>query len=178
MKSAMLFFLTIILVVGLIQTTTANSSKINDGNKAPTLSNQLVGTWKFISVVGKSSEGEVYHPYGENLFGMLMYDSKGYMSVLLMNPDRPKFASGDMWKGTPEELKAAFEGFDAYCGTYVIDAEASKVTHNLLGSKFPNWVGTAQVRFFKISGDKLHIKAPPIFAGGVEWNIEAVLIRL
>lgn len=141
-------------------------------------SNRLVGTWKFISLVGKSSEGGVYHPYGENLFGMLMYDPGGFMSVLLMNPDRPKFASGDMMKGTPDEIKSAFEGFDAYCGTYVLDEEKNTVTHNLQVSKFPNWVGTSQVRFYEISGDKLRITAPPILAGGVQWKFEAVAVRL
>lgn len=79
-------------------------------------SNQLVGTWKFITLVGRSSEGELYHPYGENLFGILMYDSKGYMSVLLMNPDRPKFVSGDMMKGTPKEIKNNPQVIAAYLG--------------------------------------------------------------
>lgn len=178
MKIVLLIFIMIFFTVGAIQTDTIDGSRIIDGKKTPIQSIQLVGTWQFISLVGKSSEGEVYHPYGKNLFGMLMYDSKGYMSMLLMNPDRPKFASGDMMKGTLEEIKAAFEGFDAYCGTYIIDAEKSQVTHNLQGSKFPNWVGTAQVRFFEISGDTLRITAPPILAGGVQWSFEAVLVRL
>ena len=178
MKTIMLVFMMIIFTVGSVQTITVDGSRIFESEKAPTQSNQLVGTWKFISLVGKSVEGEVYHQYGENLFGMLMYDSRGYMSVLLMNPDRPKFASGDMMKGTPEELKAAFEGFDAYCGTYSIDEENNTVTHKIHGSKFPNWVGTDQVRYFEISGDTLRITAPPILAGGVQWNFKAVLARL
>ena len=107
-----------------------------------------------------------------------MYDVKGNMSVLLMNPDRPKFASGDILKGTPDEIKAAFEGFDAYCGTYSIDKEKGTVTHHLLGSRFPNWIDTDQVRFFKISGDTLRISAPPILAGGVQWDFEAILVKL
>jgi len=149
-----------------------------EAEQTSSLSSQLEGTWKFVSSIGRNNKGEVYHPYGENLFGMLMYDVKGYISVLLMNPERPKFASGDMMKGTSDEIKAAFVGFDAYCGTYIIDTEKSKVTHKLQGSKFPNWVGTEQVRFFKISGDTLRITAPPILAGGVQWNFEAVLVRL
>ena len=177
MKTALLIFLMIIFTVGSVQTVTIDGSRNTGNEKTINPSNQLLGTWKFISLVGKSSEGSVYHPYGENLFGMLMYDSRGYMSVLLMEPDRPKFASGDMKKGTPEEIKSAFEGFDAYCGTYIIDEEKSRVTHNIRGSKFPNWVGTSQVRFFKISGDKLRLTAPPILVGGVQWNFEAVLVR-
>jgi len=100
------------------------------------------------------------------------------MSALLMNPDRPKFSSGDTMKGTANEVRAAFERFDAYCGTYTIDTEKTTVTHHVLSSKFPNWVGTDQIRFFKVSNDTLRITAPPILAGGVQWEIEAVLIRI
>jgi len=79
--------------------------------------NVFVGTWKFISLAGKNSEGEIFRPYGENFYGRLMYDLNGNMSVFLMRPDRPKFAADDIYKGTPEEIKFAFENFDAYCGT-------------------------------------------------------------
>ena len=178
MKTVILIFLIILFTVGSAQSVIISSTRIAEDEKSSCATNQLEGTWKFISLVGKSTKGEVYYPYGENLFGMIMYDTKGYMSVLLMNPDRPRFTSGDMMKGTPDEIRAAFVGFDAYCGTYIIDEEKSKVTHNLQGSKFPNWVGTAQVRFFEISGDTMRLTAPPILAGGVQWNFEAVLVRL
>jgi hypothetical protein len=140
--------------------------------------NNLAGTWRFISGLGKSDQGEVIFPYGENLLGMLMYDSKGYMSALLMDPDRPLFASGDMMKGTPEELEAAFERFDAYCGTYTLDEENSTVIHHIQSAKFPNWVGTDQIRYFQLTGDTLRITAPPILAHGVEWIFEVALVRL
>ena len=137
-----------------------------------------MGTWKFISLAGENAQGEVLHQYSEELYGILMYDDSGFMSVLLMNPDRSKFASGDMMNGTAEELEAAFEGFDAYCGTYDIDFENSKVTHHLHGAKFPNWLGTDQVRYFDIANDTLRITAPPIIAHGVEWTFKAVLVRM
>lgn len=166
-----ILFITILLI-------SCTGSKTTESEKIINKSHQLVGTWKFISLSGKSSEGEMFYPYSEYLFGRLMYDAKGNMSVLLMNPDRPKFASGDMKKGTSDEIKAAFEGFDAYCGRYTIDTEKGTVTHHLLGSKFPNWVGTDQIRFFKSSGDTLRITAPPILVGGVQWDLEAVMVRL
>lgn len=166
----------IILIIAFI----AACNEFNCSNEKNTSSqgSKLIGTWKFISLTGKSTQGNVMYPYSENLFGMLMYDSKGFMSVLLMNSDRPNFASGDMMKGTTEELKAAFEGFDAYCGTYKIENGNSSVIHHLHGAKFPNWVGTDQIRFFKISNDTLQITAPPILAYGVEWTLKAVLVRL
>lgn len=155
-----------------------NQSKNREVPNKSDEGNQLTGTWKFISLSGKSIQDEVIYPYGEQLFGMLMYDHKGYMSALLMDPDRPRFVSGDMMKGTPDELKTAFEGFDAYCGTYTLDEHNSTVTHHVQGAKFPNWIGTDQQRFFDISGDTLRITAPPILAYGVDWIFEAVLISL
>ncbi len=152
-------------------------SGVSENEKATHLTDELEGTWRFIFLSGTSAKGDVFYPYGENLFGRLMYDAIGNMSVLLMHPDRPKFASDDMMKGTSEEIKAAFEGFDAYCGTYEVDAEKGAVTHHIQGSKFPNWLGTDQVRFFKISGDTLRLTAPPIMAGGVQWELKAVLVR-
>jgi hypothetical protein len=95
-----------------------------------------------------------------------------------MDPGRPRFASGDMMNSTPEELEAAFEKFDAYCGTYTLDEQNSTVTHHVQGAKFPNWVGTDQVRYYEISGDTLRISAPPILAHGDEWIFEAVLLKL
>jgi hypothetical protein len=138
----------------------------------------LMGTWQYISLSGRNTAGDVIYPYGEHLYGMLMYDPGGNMSALLMNPDRPRFLSGDMMNGTPDELEAAFEGFDAYCGTYTLDEQNATITHHVKGAKFPNWVGTDQVRFYEISGDTLRISAPPIMAHGDEWIFEAVLVKL
>ena len=138
----------------------------------------LEGTWKFVSLEAVSSNGEVFYPYGENPFGRLTYSSDGRMFVLLMDPDRPSFTSNDPLSGTPEEVRAAFEGFDAYCGTYDIDGHQGIVTHHIEGGKFPNWVGTDQVRYFELSGNQLTLTALPIVLDGVEWTLKAVLIAI
>lgn len=38
-----------------------------------------------------------------------------------------------------EEVRAAFMGFDTYCGTYKIDTVKGTVTHQIEGARFPNW---------------------------------------
>jgi len=138
---------------------------------------KLIGTWRFKSMIVHTSKGEVIYPYGENLFGMLVYTPSGNMSVLLMHPDRKKFASDDPLAGTSEEIKEAYEGFDAYCGTYTVDKEKEMVTHHIEGSKFPNWVGTDQARYFKLSDDQLLLKAT-LCIKREEWYFEAELRRL
>lgn len=138
---------------------------------------KLIGTWKFESMKVETEKGKIIYPYGENLFGMLIYTPDGYMSVLLMNPEREKFASDDPLGGSPEEIKAAYENFDAYCGTYTVDTENGTVTHHIEGSKFPNWVGTDQVRHFVFSDDKLLLKAT-LLIKGKQWHFEGLLKRL
>jgi hypothetical protein len=139
--------------------------------------NELIGTWKFKSMILKADSGKTVYPYGEDLFGMLIYTQNGYMSALLMDPDRKRFASDDLKTGTPDEIKQAYEKFDAYCGTYAIDEEKGTVTHHTGGAKFPNWVGTDQVRYFELKGNTLYIKAT-LKVKGENWQGEAVLERI
>ena len=103
-----------------------------------------------------------------------MYDANGHMSAQIMRPDRPAFASGDHLKGTPMEIKSAFEGFIAYYGVYEVNQEEGTVTHHVEGSSFPNWVGSAQRRFFEFSGNRLTLSTPPILVGGQQ--VTGVLI--
>jgi hypothetical protein len=137
---------------------------------------EIIGTWKFVTMVAKTGSGKTLYPYGEKLFGRLMYTPDGHMSALLMDTDRDKFASNDPLAGTLEEIKQAYKKFDAYCGTYKVDENKESITHHVEGAKFPNWVGTDQLRYFELKGDRLEIKAT-IEIEGENWHIEAVLIR-
>jgi hypothetical protein len=134
----------------------------------------LVGIWRFVSMEARSPEGQIIYPYGENIFGRLIYTPEGFMSVLLMNPDRPSFSSDDPMAGTADEIEAAFRGFDAYCGTYTIDEQRATVTHHIQASKFPNWIGTDQVRSFERRDGRLILKAD-INMHGETWKFEALL---
>jgi len=138
---------------------------------------ELIGTWRFKSMVMRTERGKTVCPYGEKLFGILIYTPSGHMSALLMNPDRDKFASNDLKAGTTEEIKQAYENFDAYCGTYTVDENKGTVTHHVKGAKFPNWVGTDQVRYFELKNDKLQIKAT-LEIEGENWHGRAMLERM
>ena len=125
----------------------------------------------------RSPRGEAIYPYGEHIYGRLIYTTEGLTSVLLMNPDRPKFASDDPLAGTPEEIEAAYRGFDAYCGSFTVDENRATVTHHIRASKFPNWIGTDQVRSFEIQDNRLKLKAD-IETRGEVWKFEADLERV
>jgi hypothetical protein len=94
-----------------------------------------------------------------------------------MNPERKSFVSDDPKAGTPDEIVQAYDKFDAYCGTYTVDEEKGTVTHHVEGAKFPNWVGTEQVRYFELQGDRLQIKAT-LEIEGENWYITAILNRV
>jgi hypothetical protein len=138
---------------------------------------ELIGSWRLVSLYGESDDGEIFKPYGESPAGMLTYTADGNMSAVLMKQARPKFVSGDMGKGTPEEIKAAFEGFDAYCGTYTLDEAANRVTHHVEACRFPNWEGSDQIRYFELDGNSLRIYTPPLLAQGKDWVVHVVWER-
>jgi len=138
---------------------------------------QFIGTWKLVSSEFRLSNGQVTYPMGRDAIGIIMYDTNWHVSVQIMRPDRPAFASGDQLKGTPMEIKSAFEGFVAYYGIYEVNEEKGIVTHHLEGSLFPNWVGTDQRRFFKFSGNRLTLSTPPILFGGQQVTVVLIWER-
>jgi hypothetical protein len=135
-------------------------------NQSSTVKDAFVGTWKLLSFEFRRSDGVVTDVLGTNVSGMLIYDAYGHMSGQLMRPDRPHFASGDQQIGTPEEIKAALDGYIAYFGDYVIDEGEKSVTHQTKASLFPNLVGQDQKRFYAFSGNQLTLTTPPIRIGG------------
>jgi hypothetical protein len=135
---------------------------------------KFIGTWNLVSCEARSSEGDVRYPYGENPKGKLMYDASGSMSATLMSQGRPHFESNDLIRGTPEEIKAAFEGFTGYCGSYTIDEEKQTVTHHLEVSWFPNWENTSQVRLYKFSDNRLQLDTEPRPSRRASWTLSLV----
>jgi hypothetical protein len=80
--------------------------------------------------------------------------------VQFMRRDRPRFQSGDAWRGTLEEERAAFEGFFSYAGRYTVDATRGNVTHHIEISSAPNYVGTNVERTFTMSGNRVSLRTP------------------
>jgi hypothetical protein len=141
------------------------------------IKDKFVGVWKLVASEVKLAKGTTVYPYGTNPVGMLTYDQSGHMSAQVMNPDRPLFVSGDIRNGTPEEIKAAFDGYTAYFGNYEVDEQEGTVTHRVLGSHFPNWVGQDQKRFFAFSGNRLTLRTPPIATSGTTVTLVLVWER-
>lgn len=125
----------------------------------------IEGTYRLVHCAVIYSDGAVEHPYGEDAEGLLLYSRAGYFSGHLMRRGVSCFRTGAR-KATAEETRAAFLGYLGYFGTYAVDGAAATVTHTVLGSWHPNWVGTDQVRHFRRDGAQLVIETPATRSGG------------
>ncbi len=126
----------------------------------------LIGAWKLISFEIQKENGDVVYPFGKTARGTIIYSASGRFSVQLMRPNRPRFVSGDQLKGTTEEIKANYEGFVSYYGSYEFERENGVVIHHVDGSLFPNWEGLKLKRFVDLSTNRLKLSTPPTVWGG------------
>jgi hypothetical protein len=128
---------------------------------------KFIGAWRLVSAEFRTEDGQLADsPYGTEPQGILMYDAQGTMSAQLAQKGRPPFAVADRMKGTPEEIKGAFETYQAYWGRYKIDERERVVTHYVTQALLPNWVGTEQRRHYKFQDGRLHLRTPPLAIGG------------
>ena len=96
------------------------------------------GAWRLVSAEYRAMDGTVVDsPWGPEPQGMLIYDSYGNMSAQLGRRERTRFAGSDQLRGSAEEIKAAFESYNAYWGRYEVDEHARTVTHHVEQAMFP-----------------------------------------
>ena len=76
-------------------------------------------------------------------------------------------ASLDPLGGTTEEKGRAARTYIAYCGIYEL-FEDRVLPHVVEQAFFPNRVGMALMRYYKLQGDRMDLTIPPVFIGGEE----------
>jgi|WetSurMetagenome_2_1015567.scaffolds.fasta_scaffold530665_1 hypothetical protein len=138
---------------------------------------KLVGTWKLISFHSKDSSGQTTYSFGKDAQGRLIYEANGRMAVQLMNPNRPRFRSDDPTVTSEAEVRAAFDGYTAYYGTYSVNPDERTIVLHIEAALLPNWVGTDQQRHFEFDGKYLTLQGP-LLLGGVQWVVSLVWERL
>jgi hypothetical protein len=122
------------------------------------ISTLLVGTWRVTSysmlTLGTT---EVSQPFGEHPIGYLQYSPGGHVVVFLSAGEISKASS----PYSDADRAAIHRGiFAAYAGTYSV--QGNKVTHHVIASWRPEWVGGDQTRFVELDGNKLTVKTAPI----------------
>lgn len=126
----------------------------------------LVGSWQLVRSDIQTASGQRFFPLGEQCDGVLILTDEGLISAHLMRTARPLFAKNDMRDGTPDEIRAAYEGYVALWGIYTIDSAQQQLTYRVQGSLFPNWIGQDNLRYYQLQADLLTLRTPPFpFAG-------------
>lgn len=131
------------------------------------LKEQIVGTWRLVSIYNEE-KGVKAHNFGENPVGLVMFDGSGNVMQLLSKPTLPKFAVNNRLKGTDAEYRGVMEGMISGFGTCTVDGDT--VTIKWLASSYPNRVGAAEKRTYKIVGDEMTGTNPTASSGGTSYT--------
>jgi hypothetical protein len=119
---------------------------------------EFEATWELVSFTVTSPSGDITYPMGPDAVGLMIYEASGQMSAHLSKAGLPKFASDDTQAATADETVVAWKAYVGYWGTYTVDPHNHQVEHQVVGSWFPNWVETTQVRTYRFEEDKLHLE--------------------
>ena len=118
--------------------------------------NQLLGSWRLISVSSKNRDGRIDSPYGLAPSGVLTYSGDGRMSALISFDGRKPLPFGG---GTPEDQAEAFRTFLGYAGTYTLNGD--KVIHRVEVASIQALVNKDLIRTVKFEEDRIVLTTPP-----------------
>ena len=121
------------------------------------IENKLIGTWKLVSITNENLlTGKKADDYGPNPIGYLNYSLNGRMMVIITKKDRKKPVSKIT---TPDEALRLLNTMTSYAGTYTVNK--NQIVHHIDVAWNPSWIGTNQVRFYKLEGKRLTLTMAP-----------------
>jgi len=113
---------------------------------------KLLGTWKLISFFAEDVQTKQRtNIYGERPEGRIGFTPGRFFAVTT--------AEGRKAPQTLEEQAAAYRTVTAYTGTWRVDGEKFITKVDVAWN--PAWVGTEQVRFWRVEGNRLIITSAP-----------------
>jgi len=130
------------------------------------LADAVVGLWRLVSREDYDRSGRrlIDPVLGADPLGILAFSATRF-SAQFTRRDRasasadaanPASSAGPAVRGANNS--AASDGYDAYFGSYTVDARAGLVTVHLEGSIVPANVGLALTRELRVAGDRLYIR--------------------
>ena len=120
----------------------------------------LVGLWRLISF-RIWVDGEPLDPKGANPYGYAIFTADGKAFIQLA---QSQAASAD---SAPEELSRSYM---AYAGLYRADPASGELVICVEASNMVSYIGTTQVRQYRIEGDRMVL--------GVPGQYEAIVVRV
>jgi hypothetical protein len=155
----------------------AGESKSSSGGELELTSDKLVGSWKLVSAMSATSNGERNEtPYGAGPVGLLTYTKTGRMTSLISYGGRKLLSVARGAAATQEEQADAFNTFLAYTGRYSLNG--NKITHHVEISWVQNYVGKDLIRSIKFEGDRITLTTPPTPVNGKIQSVELTWERL
>lgn len=119
---------------------------------AATEDSGIVGTWRLLSyVVEVQATGEKLPAMGDKPTGYVTFLPEGRVFFVLTGEGRKPAK-------TDGERAALLDTLVAYTGTYSIAADSWTTSVDVAWN--PEWVGTRQVRSFKLEEDRLDVLTP------------------
>ena len=116
---------------------------------------RLVGTWRLVSMHGVPEGEAPTEIWGKHPPGYLVITPQRLIAVLTAQNRKvptPPF--------TPQDLVGSFVTQSAYSGPYRL--EGNRLITKVDASSYATWVGTDQVREFKLEGQRLLLSTPPM----------------
>ena len=127
----------------------------------------LIGVWTLRQYAELIDGQTPLHPFGLNPEGLLIYTADGFVSAMLMAPDRPSLSGNGLIDGTPGEFAALGRGFIGYSGAYDVDEAESVVTHYPLVAFVPKMIGRRQERHAELNADTMVLTATHVQPDGL-----------
>ncbi len=153
-----------ILLLAFALSACAQSSRLAT-NPSPS----ATGRWTLAAAEVIRPDGTTRNDYGAAPKGLLIVDASGTYSLQIFDAPRPKFATGDKSRGSPEEYRGALMGMSTHFGR--VREQDGKLVFEINASSFPNWDGTSQTRAFTLEGDTLRYEVPPRPDGSIPVTI-------
>jgi hypothetical protein len=113
---------------------------------APSLREQLIGTWILRIAEITAADGTKTLPFGPAPKGQVVFTPDGHFSQVHIASGLPRIAGNNRLNGSDADNRAIMRGTLSFFGTYSVDESAKTVTFNITASTYPNAEGTSQTR--------------------------------
>ena len=121
---------------------------------------ELVGSWS-IHRWRLAVDGQWRPPYlGAGATGLLIYSAEGWMSAILMAPDRPLLGPEGFVPADSATKAAACDGYVSYAGHY--ELQGDEVCHHVRFSLYPDWIGQTLRRQVSWDHGRLTLTTPAV----------------